>query len=164
MKVKTMKGIQNASQPHPGSNQPVRPTLLWKTPVSKKAVDSRQKKRNKMPIRKQFKVRLIEKPLFHNKKPEATVTTATQTLMMKATATSRKWPNAELTPIPLTVYNVPSAKIIEVPRSSMQKPQGEVPLILNLNCLLMEQQPTPSQPKAPATASAAILLTRDDTP
>ena len=120
-----------------------------------------------MPIRKQFKVRLIEKPLSKDGKPEATATTATatQTSMIKPTATSTKWPNAKLTSIPLTVHNVPSAKIQEVPRSSMWKPQGgEVPLIPNPNNPLIEQQPTPLQPKAPATASAAIPPTRDDTP
>ena len=161
-----LKG-QDANQPCPSSNQAVSPTLLWKTPVPKKAIDRRQKKRSKMPIRKQFKVRLIEKPLSHTTKPEATATTAaaTQTLMMKPTAMSTKWPTPKLTPIPLTVYNVPSAKIQEVPRSSMQKPQGgEVPLIPNLNNPPMEQQPTALQPKAPATASAATLPTRDDTP
>ena len=83
-----LKG-QDASQPCPSSNQAVRPTSLWKTPVPKKAVDRRQKKRSKMHIRKQFKVRLIEKPLSHTTKPEATATTATaaQTSMMKPTAT-----------------------------------------------------------------------------
>ena len=86
-----------------------------------------------MPIRKQFKVRLIEKPPCYTMKPEATATivTATQTLMMKPMATSTKWPTA---PIPLTVYNVSTTKIQEIPRSPMQKPQeGEVPLIHNLN-------------------------------
>ena len=161
-----LKG-QNASQSCPSSNQAVRPTLLWKTPVPKKAIDRRQKKRSRMPIRKQFKVRLVEKPLSHNRKPEATATTATatQTPMMKPTATSIKGPNAKLTPIPLAVYNMPSAKMQEVPRSSMQRPQGgEVPLIPNLNNPPMKQQPKPLQPKAPATASDAIPPTRDDTP
>ena len=117
-----------------------------------------------MPIRQQFKVRLIEKPPSNTMKPEATATTvtATQTLMMKPMATSTKWPTG---PIPLTVYNVPSEKIQGIPRSSMQKPQEEeVPLIPNPNNPPMEQQPTPLQPKAPATASGAIQLTRDDTP
>ena len=45
----------------------------------------------------------------------------------------------------------------------MQKPQKEVQLIPNPNNPLMEPHPTPLQPKAPATASAAIPLTRDDT-
>ena len=106
--------------------------LLWKTPVPKKAIDRRQKKRSKMPTRKQLKVRLIEKSLSHNTKPWATATTATatQAWMMKPTAASTKWPNAKLTPIPLTVYNVPTAKIQEVPRSSIWKPQEEeVPFI-----------------------------------
>ena len=85
--------------------------------------------------------------------------------MMKPTATSTKWPTAKLTPMPLTVYNVPSTKIQEVPRSSMQKSQGgEIPLIPNLNNPMMEQQQTPLQPKASATASAATPLTRDDSP
>ena len=120
-----------------------------------------------MAIRNQFKIRPIEKPLFHTTKPEATATTAngTQNSMTKPIATSTKWPTAKLTPILLTVYNVPSTKIQEVPRSSMQKPQGgEVPLIPNLNNPLMKQQPKPLQPKAPPTASVANPLTRDDTP
>ena len=72
-----------------------------------------------MLIRKQFQVRLIEKPLSHTTKLEviATTATATETLMMKPTTTSTKWPTAKLTPIPFTVYNVPSAKIQEVPSS-----------------------------------------------
>ena len=76
-----------------------------------------------MPIRKQFKVRLIEKPLSPTTEPEtiATTATATQTLMMKPTATSTKWPTAKPIPIPLTIY-MPSAKIQEIPSSSMQKP------------------------------------------
>ena len=121
-----LKG-QGASQPCSSSNQAVRPTLLWKTPVLKKVIDKKQKKRSKMPIRNQFKVRLIEKPLSHTTKQEATATTttATQILMTKPTATSTKWPTAKLTPIPLTVYNVPSAKIQEVPSSTIQKPKGE---------------------------------------
>ena len=133
----------------------------------KKDVDKKQKKRNKVPIRKQFKVRLIEKPLSHTTKPEDIVTTATatQTLMMKPRATSTKWPTVKLTPIPLTIYNVPSVKIQEVPSYSMQKPQGEEgPLIPYCNNLLMEQQPTSLQPKASGTATSAIHPMRDATP
>ena len=51
--------------------------------------------------------------------PEAITTTptATQTSIMNPTVTSTKWPSAKLTPVPLKVYNVPSAKIQEVPNS-----------------------------------------------
>ena len=87
-----LKG-QDASQLHPGYNQALRPTSLQKTPVPKKAIDQRQeKKRSKMPIRKHFKVRLIEKPPSNTTKPEAPATyvTATQTPMTKPTATSTK--------------------------------------------------------------------------
>ena len=89
-------------------------------------------------------------------KPEANATnaTATQTPLTKPTATSTKWPT---TPIPLSIHNIPTTQIQEVPRSLMWKPQGEVPLIPN-------QNPTPLQPRAPATASATIAPTRDDTP
>ena len=73
-----LKG-QDVSQPCPSSNQAVRPTSTWKTPVPKKALDRRQKKRSKMPIRKQFKVRLIEKPPSNTTKPEATATNVTAT-------------------------------------------------------------------------------------
>ena len=116
-----LKG-QDASQPHPSTKQAVQPTLLWKTRVPKKAVDQRQKKkRSKMPIRKQIKVRLIEKPPSNTTKPGATVTnvSATQTPVTKPTATSTKWPTA---PIPLTAHNISTAKIQEIPRSSMLKP------------------------------------------
>ena len=139
-----LKG-QDASQPCSSSNQAVKPTSLQKVPAPKGAIDKKYKKRNKMPIRKQFKVRLIEKLLSHTTKPEAiaTTATATQTSVMKPTATSTKWPTAKLTPIPLTVYNVLSAKIQQLPSSSMQKSKGgEVPLNTNLNNCLMEQQPT----------------------
>ena len=161
-----LKG-QDASQPHSGSNQTIRPTSLWKAPVPKKAIDKNQKKRSKMPIRKQLKVRLIEKYLSLSSEPEAVATTATamQTLMMKPTATSTKWPTAKLTPVPLTVYNLPSTKIQEVPSSSIQKPQGaEGPFIPNSNNAPLEQQPTSVEPKAPATALSAIPATRDVTP
>ena len=139
--VKTMqmylelKG-QDANRPCSSSNQAVKPTSLWKAQVLKKAIDKRQKKRNKMPIRMQFKVRLIEKSLSPNTEPEAitTTVTATQTSMMKPTATSTKWPTAKLCLVPLTIYTVPSAKIQKVPGSSMQKPQGgEGPFIPNCN-------------------------------
>ena len=55
----------DASQPHSSSNKAVKLTIssLQKAPVPIKATDKKQKKRRKMPIRKQFKVRLIEKPL-----------------------------------------------------------------------------------------------------
>ena len=42
--------VQDASQPCSSSNQAVRPTLLWKASVPKKAVDKNQKKWSKMPI------------------------------------------------------------------------------------------------------------------
>ena len=53
-----LKG-QDSNQPHSSSNQAVKPTSLQKAPVPKKAIDKKQKKRGKMPIRKQFKVKLI---------------------------------------------------------------------------------------------------------
>ena len=128
-----LKG-QDASQPCTSSNQAVRSTSLQKTPVPKKGIDQRQKrKRSKMPIRKQFKVRLIEKLPSNTTKPQATTSnaTATQTPMTKPTATATKLP---IVAIPLTVHNIPTAKIQEVPRSTMWKAQGgEVPLIPNQN-------------------------------
>ena len=109
-----LKG-QDASQPHSSSNQAVKPAIssLQKAPVPRKPIDKKQKKRSEMPIRKQFKVRLIEKLLSPTMKPETIATTATamQTSMMKPTTTSTRWPTGKLTPIPLTIHNVPSAKI-----------------------------------------------------
>ena len=69
-----LKG-EDASQLCPSSNQADRPTSLWKTPVPKKAIDRRQKK-SKMPIREQYKVRLIEKPLSQTLKPPISLETA----------------------------------------------------------------------------------------
>ena len=81
-----------------------------------------------MPIRKQFKVRLFEKTLSNTTKPEAIATTptATQTLMTKPTATYTKWPTAKLTHIPLTIYNLPSAKIKEVPQCRSPKERSPI--------------------------------------
>ena len=73
-----LKG-QDVNQPCPSSNQVVKPTSLQNIPVLKKAVDRRQKRKSKIPIRKQFKVRLIGKPLPHTTNPEATATTAAAT-------------------------------------------------------------------------------------
>ena len=90
---------QDANQPHSSSNQAAKPTSLQKAPVSKKAVDKKQKKRRKMSIRKQFKVRPAEKPLSHTTKTEAitTTATATQSSMTEPTATSTTWPTAKPT-------------------------------------------------------------------
>ena len=159
---------QDTGQPHSSSKQAVKPTTssLQKAPVPRKAINKKQKKRSKLPIRKQFKVRLIEKPLSPITKPKAIATTATstKTLMTKPTATSTKWPTAKLTPIPLTIYKVPSTKIQEVPSSSMQKPQGEGLLIPIHNNPPMELQPASLEPIASATATSAIPQTRDATP
>ena len=89
-------------------------------------------------------------------KPEANATnaTATQTPLTKPTATSTKWPT---TPIPLSIHNIPtntnprSPQVLDVeaPRRSPINPQPKSNTFA---------------PRAPATASAAIAPTRDDTP
>ena len=58
-------------------------------------------------MKRQFKVRLVEKPLPINIKPEVVTT---QTSMVKPTATA-----AKLNPIPLTVYNLSRPKVHEIP-------------------------------------------------
>ena len=120
-----------------------------------------------MTMKRQFKVSLIEKPLPTNTEPEAVATTATapQTSKVKPTTTHTKWPTAKLIPIPLKVYNLSSDKIQEVPSSSMKMSQGrEGPFTPNHDNPLMEQQLSTLKPKATATATSAVPLTRDDTP
>ena len=85
---------QDVKQPFTISNQAVKPTIfsLHQAQVPRQAIDKKQNERSKMPIRKHFKVRLIENPLSPTMKPETIATTATvmQTSMMKLTATSTK--------------------------------------------------------------------------
>ena len=139
------------------------------------------KNRSKQANRRQFKVRVIEKPLFPTN--EATTTTVTQSTRTDEIMTSVTWPTTKTTKVSLTIYNVPnariqetpdsprpqprpksSAKIQELPSSSMLKPKGkEGPLIPIHNNPLMEKQPASLEPKASATATSAFPPTRDAT-
>ena len=96
---------QISSQPHDSPYQVGKTTSPWKTPVPKRAAD--KMRRTKTPMKRQFKVRLVEKPLPINIKsePVTTTATATQTSMVKPTATA-----AKLNTIPLTVYNLTRPK------------------------------------------------------
>ena len=81
---------KDSSQLHANPYQVGKTTSPLETPVSKRAAD--KKKRTKTPIKRQFKVRLVEKPLPINIKPEAvtTIATATQTSMVKPIAAAAK--------------------------------------------------------------------------
>ena len=117
-----------------------------------------QKKRIKTPVKRQFKVRLVEKPLPINIGPEAVATTATaiKTSMVKPTATA-----AKLNPIPLIAYNLSRPKVQEILNATIKKSQErEGPFTPNCGNPPMEQQ----QSKATATATFATPPTRDDTP
>ena len=109
-------------------------------------------------MKRHIKVRLVEKPLPINIKPEAitTMATATQMPMVKPIAAA-----AELNPIPLTVYNLSRPKVQELPNPTLKKSQErECPFIPNCDIPPVEQQ----QPKATTTTTFATPPTRDDTP
>ena len=126
--------------------------LLWKTPVPNKA---EKKKRAKAPIKRRFKVRLIEQSLPINPTPTVVTTTAasTQMLAVKPTATT-----ANPTPLPVTIYNLAQSRIQEIPNPSIRKFKGEEgPSTHNSD--------NPSKvlhPKATTTATAP--QTREDIP
>ena len=71
-------------------------------------------------MKRQFKVRLVEKPLSINTEQEvvATTGTATETSMVKPTATA-----AKLNQIPLTVYNLSRPGVQEIPKPTIKKSQ-----------------------------------------
>ena len=111
-------------------------------------------------MKKQFKVRLVEKPLPINIKPEEVTTTATatqtQTSVVKPTATA-----AKLNPILLRVYNLSKPNVQEIPNPTVKKShEKEDPFTPNQNNPPMEQQ----QPKATAAATFAASPARDGTP
>ena len=146
----------NSSQLCANSYQVDKTTSLQKTSVPKRAAN--KKKRTKTLIKRQFIVRLVEKPLLINIEPEAVATTATakQTSMVQRTATAAKQNS-----IPLTVCNLSSPKVQEMPNPTMKKSlEREGMFTPNCGSPLMEQQ----QPKPTATATFATPLTRDDTP
>ena len=127
----------------------------WKTPVPNKA---EKKKRANAPIKRRFKVRLIEQALPINPtlpvNPTSTVVTtmvpSTQTAAVKPTATT-----ANPTPIPVTVYNQAQSRIQEIPNPPIRKFQGEEgPLSPNRDNPLQAQQPK-------TTTTATTLQTSD---
>ena len=112
-----------------------------------------KRRETKTPIKRLFKVRLVEKSLPVNTEPEAAATTATstQTSVVKPTATVAK-PN----PIPLTVYNQSKTKFQGIPNPTVRKFQeGESPFTPNCSNPPMKQQ----QPKATTTAILTAPLT-----
>ena len=125
-------------------------SLLWKMPVPKKA----EKKRAKAPVKRRFKLRLIEQSLPINPTlpvnatPTVVTTTAESTLMsaVKPTATT-----ANPTPLPVTIYNLAQSRIQEIPNPPIMKfqgeegpstPNGEIPL----RCSSLKLQPLPQPP------------------
>ena len=76
-KMQTYQELEgkNGKQPHTSTYQFGKTTLLQKTSVPKRTVD--KKKRTKTPVKRQFKVQLVEKSLPVNTEPEMVATTAT---------------------------------------------------------------------------------------
>ena len=123
------------------------------TLISKKAAD--KKKRTKTPMKRQFKVRLIEKSLPVNTESEAvaTITTLMQMPVVVQTTTTTK-----PSPIPVMVYNLAQSKIHEIPNPARKFQEEESPFTPNCS-----NPPMVQQPKATATATSTAPLTRDDT-
>ena len=109
------------NQLHTSTYQLGKSTSLQKTQVSKKAAD---KRKTKIPIKRQFKVRLIERSLPVNQEEEvvATVVTSTTTSVVKPKTTKPS-------PIPLMVYNWAQSKIQEIPNLTRKFHEEESPFI-----------------------------------
>ena len=143
---------------------------LQKAPVPKRPANKKKRRnRSKQANRRQFKVRLIKKPLFPpNKatspKPKtmATTMTVTQYTRTDPMMTSVKGPTTKTTKVPLTIYNAPIARIQETPNfprpQPRLKPQGRERTPIPVNRISpMKQQPATLIPKATTTATPAIL-------
>ena len=163
-----------ANHPHSSPNQPDKPNTPspQKALVPRRPANRKQNRRNrsKQANRRQFKVRLIEKPLFPSNiatptRSETVTTTATVTQSTRTNPiiTSMMWPTAKTTTVPLSIYNVPSARIQEIPNSPVPKPwpkpQGRESTPIPVHKISpMEQQPAASLiHKTTATAKSAIL-------
>ena len=103
--------VKNGNQLHTSTYQFGKTISLWKAPVPKRAAD--KKKKTRTPIKRQFKVGLIEETLPVNTRPEvvATMVTSTQTQVVKPTATT-----AKPSPIPMTVYSLFQTKVKKNPQ------------------------------------------------
>ena len=172
MKVKTMRGIHTFMRhcttqviscnpwsprlcPYPSqlctSTYPLEKiSLPWKTPVPNKAG---KKKRAKAPIRRRFKVRLIEQCLPINPTfpvnlaltVVTTMVTSTQTSAVKLTATT-----ANPTPLPVTIYNLAQSRIQEIHNPPIRKIQGEE----GSSTPNSDNPPKVQQPQAATTATS----------
>ena len=152
-----------ANHPHSSPNKPDRPNTpsIQKAPVPRRPANKKQKRRNRsrQANRRQFKVRLIERPLILSStatspKPKAMSTTMTVTkpTRMNPIITSVMWPTTKTTKVPLSIYNAPSARIQDTPNSPMPKPwpkpQGRKRTPIPVHKIsTMEQQPATLIPK-----------------
>ena len=143
------------NQPCTSTYQLGNTTSLQKTPVPQKVAN--KKRRTKTPIKRQFKVRLVEKSLLVNPEPEVVATTATltQTSVVKPTTTTAKH-----SLIPLMVYSLAQSKIQEIPNPTRKFQEEESPFTPNHGNTPVAQQ----QPKAKNIATSTAPLTIDNTP
>ena len=118
-KMQTYLELKDPIVGHPclSPNQPEKSNTpsIQKAPVPKRPTNKKRRNRSKQVNRRQFKVRLIKKPLFLSN--EATTVTVTQSTRTDPIMTSVTWPTAKTTKMPLTIYNVPCARIQETPNS-----------------------------------------------
>ena len=109
-KMKTYLELKGQNVDHPSFNAVKLPLCSpCKTLVPRKSQD-KKKRRSKMPLRRQFKIRLVEKPSSPSnaqvKKPTTTAT-ATKTTTAKPSMSTAKWLADQPNSIPLTIYKAP---------------------------------------------------------
>ena len=108
-----------------------------------------------MPLRRQFKIRLVQKPSSPTnvqvKKP-TTIATATKTTTAKMSISTAKWLTDQPNPIPFTIYESPSTalqkltnvKAQEIPQTqSWEKKATLVNAVNKYPPLQMPVTPTP---------------------
>ena len=142
---------KSGTQPHTSINQLGKTNPLQKTPTLKKAAD--KKRRTKIPIKRQFKARLIEKSLTEPM-VVTTMAASTPTAVVRPTTTT-----AKPSPIPERIYNLVQGKIQEIPKCTRRFQEEESPFTWNCN-----NPPIVQQFKAVIVATSTIPPTRDDTP
>ena len=174
-KMQTYLELKDPKANHPCSspNHPDKPN----TPSPQKAklprgpANEKQKRRNrsKQANRRQFKVRQIKKPLFPSiivmstrSDTMTTSATVTQSTRTNPIIKSMMWPTAKTTMVPLSIYNVPSARVQKISDSPMPKPcpkpQGRESTPIPVHTISpMEQQPATLIHKTIVTAVPAIL-------
>ena len=156
---------------HLSSNQPDKPNTpsIQKAPVPRGPANKKQKRRNwsKQANKRQFKVRLIKKPSIPSStamspkwKAMTTTMSVTKSTRTNPIIKSVTWATTKTTKVPLSIYNVPSARILETLDSPVPKPrpkpQGRERTPIPVHKISpTEQQPVALIPNTTTTATPA---------